>query len=121
MSSQVADWSEGDLAWPESDEDTRSHASWEDADLAWPAEEWEPEEEWELRWSAQHQRSYYCNHRTRTTQWAESWQRPLPKELEDQPLPEEWERRWSTKVERAYFCNNRTETTQWADPRLPGL
>jgi len=61
-------------------------------------------------------RTYYVNHRNRTTQWDDP--RTQGMVVEEEPLPSGWEMRFTAEGMRAYFVDHNTRTTTFQDPRL---
>ena len=72
---------------------------------------------WEAKWSAPHNRYYYVNHGTKTTQW----ERPAAPRAQPKPptsLPPGWQAKWSSPHGRYYYVNHNTKTTQWEAPKV---
>lgn len=68
---------------------------------------------WEQR-TDQHNRKYFVNHISKTTQWEDP--RTQGTAVQENPLPDGWEIRY-TKEGRRYFVDHNTKVTTFEDPR----
>ncbi|XP_071813245.1 E3 ubiquitin-protein ligase Su(dx)-like [Apostichopus japonicus] len=68
---------------------------------------------WEQR-TDQHNRKYFVNHISKTTQWEDP--RTQGSAVQENPLPDGWEIRY-TKEGRRYFVDHNTKVTTFEDPR----